>query len=152
MDGNRSFAIFLYLDDGIQWTTGYRNSGNSGLGGTEAQVGYDAGDYINYYTVPGSMNSNIVDIETTSNVGIPGMYLFQVDGNYTGMSSAVLFNYGRKFLQNLISSRHEPVKSTKTRQPTRRGWDVHRNALLHPYFTLMYNLTTIRIIPLTVKL
>ena len=54
----------------------------------EAQVGYDAGDYINYYTVPGSMTPSIVDIETTSNVGIPGMYIFQVDGNYTGMSSA----------------------------------------------------------------
>ena len=44
----------------------------------EAQVGYDAGDFINYYTVPGSMTPDIVDIENTSNVGIPGMYIFQV--------------------------------------------------------------------------
>ena len=91
-DGSRSFAIFLYLDDGIQWTTGNRNGGIYGLGGTEAQVGYDAGDYINYYTVNGSMTPSIVDIETTSNVGIPGMYVFEVDGNYTGMSLVVAFN------------------------------------------------------------
>ena len=65
---------------------------SNGLGGTEAQVGYDAGDYINYYTVPGSMTPSIVDIETTSNVGIPGMYVFEVDGNYTGMSLVFAFN------------------------------------------------------------
>ena len=91
-DGSRSFAIFLYLDDGIQWTTGYDNGGTNGLGGIEAQVGYDAGDSINYYTVPGSMTPSIVDVETTSNVGIPGMYMFEVDGNYTGMSLVVVVN------------------------------------------------------------
>ena len=91
-DGRRSFAIFLYLDDGIQWTTGDRNGGDNGLGGTEAQIGYDAGDSINYYTVPGSMTPSIVDIETTSNVGTPGMHVFEVDGNYTGMSLIVVFN------------------------------------------------------------
>ena len=84
-DGNRSFAIFLYLDEGIQWPT-------EDGGSTEAQVGYDAGDYINYYTVNGSMTPSIVDIETTSNVGIQGMYIFEVDGNYTGMPSVVVFN------------------------------------------------------------
>ena len=78
-DGNSSLALFLYLDDGIQWTTGDDGGGTNGLGGTEAQVGYDAGDSIDYYTVPGSMTPSIVDIETTSNVGIPGMYIFQVD-------------------------------------------------------------------------
>ena len=56
------------------------------LGGTEAQVGYDAGDYFNYYTVPGSMTPSIVDIETTSNVGIPGMYIFKVDSPTPGKS------------------------------------------------------------------
>ena len=71
--------MFLYLDDGIEWTTGQSSGGTNGLNGTEAQVGYDAGDGINYYTVPGSMTPCIVDIETTSNVGIPGMYVFQVD-------------------------------------------------------------------------
>ena len=39
-DGNRSFALFLYLDDGIQWP-------NENLT-VEALSGYDAGDGINY--------------------------------------------------------------------------------------------------------
>ena len=83
-DGTRSFALFLYLDDGIQWTTGDAGGGVNGVGGTEAQVGYDAGDDVNYYTVPGSMTSMIVDIETTSNINISGMYIFQVGFNSTG--------------------------------------------------------------------
>ena len=91
-DGKKSFAIFLYLDGGIQWTEGGDSGHPNGIGGAEAQVGYDAGDYINYYTVNGSMTPSIVDIETTSNVGICGMYIFRVDGNYTGMSSAVVLN------------------------------------------------------------
>ena len=62
-DGSESFAIFLYPDDGIQWTTGYQSGGTKGLGGVEAQVGYDA-----------------------------GMYIFQVDGNYAGASSVLLDN------------------------------------------------------------
>ena len=85
-DGTNSFAFFLYLDDGIQWTTGNNGGGINGLGGMEAQVGYDAGNDINYYTVPGSMTPNVVDIETTSNVGIPGLYLFDVATTYLGKS------------------------------------------------------------------
>ena len=81
-----SFVLFLYLDDGIQWTTGNLDGGMHGLGGDEAQVGYDAGDSINYYTVPDSMTPSIVDIETTSNIGIPGMYIFQVDKSSPGKS------------------------------------------------------------------
>ena len=76
--------MFLYLDDGIQWTTGDASGGENGFGGTEAQVGYDAGDYINYYTVPGSLTPSIVDIETTSNVGIPGLYIFEVGTTSSG--------------------------------------------------------------------
>ena len=63
-DGTRSFAIFLYLDDGIQLA--------------EAQVGYDAGNGVNFLNVDGSRTSSIIDIETTSNIGVPGMYVFQL--------------------------------------------------------------------------
>ena len=69
-NGNTTFVLYLYPDDGIEW-------------GSYAQVGYDAGDHINYYAVPGSMTPSIVDIETTSNVGVPGMYIFQVDTTFT---------------------------------------------------------------------
>ena len=73
--------MFLYPDGGIQWVAGNANGGVNGLGGTEAQVGYDAGDGINYYTVTCSMTPRIGKIDTRSNVGIPGMYVFRVDSS-----------------------------------------------------------------------
>ena len=39
-----SFAIFLYPQDGINWTTGDASGGKDGLGGTPAQAGINAGD------------------------------------------------------------------------------------------------------------
>ena len=78
-DSHRSYVIFLYLDNGIQWTTGDASDGENGLGGTPAQVGFNAGDNITYYAVPGSRTSSIVDIENTTNVGVPGMWVFQVN-------------------------------------------------------------------------
>ena len=70
-----SFVIFLYAD--LQWTTGDNSGGYDGLGGTEALAGYNAGDGINSYTIPGSLTSNITNIARTSNVGIPGTWIFK---------------------------------------------------------------------------
>ena len=83
MDETRSYALFLYPEGGIRWTTGDA-TGKKGREGIQAQVGYDAGDNINYYTVPGSRTSSIVDIESTSNVGVHGLYIFKVDGSPAG--------------------------------------------------------------------
>ena len=53
-DNVQSFAIFWYADGLMQWTTGDDASRNAsgGLGGIPAQVGFDAGDNLNYATVP----------------------------------------------------------------------------------------------------
>ena len=77
-DGNSSFVIFLYADGEIQWTTS-DETGSGGFGGIEAQVGINAGDGVCFTTVPGSMTPEIVNIDTTSNVAIPGVWIFQVD-------------------------------------------------------------------------
>ena len=69
-----SFVMFLYAD--IQWTTGDDSDGSKGLGGTEALAGFSAGSYS--YTIPGSLTSSIVGITETSNVGIPGTWIFKV--------------------------------------------------------------------------
>ena len=45
----------------------------------DAQAGFNAGDGIRHFTINGSQTPAIVDIETTSNIGIPGKYLFRVD-------------------------------------------------------------------------
>ena len=78
-DGANSFVIFLYADNGIQWTTGDASGGSNGFGGTPGHVGFNAGDGIRSATVPASRTEAIVDIETTSNVGILGVWVLQVD-------------------------------------------------------------------------
>ena len=71
-----SFVIFLYSD--LQWTTGLFGGGYKGLGGNEALAGYNAGDGINSYTIAGSQTSEILKLSRTSNVGIPGTWIFKV--------------------------------------------------------------------------
>ena len=57
--------MFLYAD--IEWTSG---------GG--AVAGINAGDGINHVTIPGSRTLSILNIEETSNVGVPGVWIFRV--------------------------------------------------------------------------
>ena len=71
-----SFVIFLYAD--LQWTTGLVSGGSRGFGGTEALAGYNAGDRINSYTLPGSQTSDVLKLTKTSNVDIPGTWVFKV--------------------------------------------------------------------------
>ena len=62
----------------IQWTTGDANNGVNGLGGIQAQVGFNAGDAVNYFNVPESRTSAIINITQTSNVNVSGQWIFQV--------------------------------------------------------------------------
>lgn len=64
--------IFLYGDNLINWSVGQASS-------VHAQAGFNAGDGVRHYTVPGSRTSSIVNIETTSNIGVAGKYVFRVD-------------------------------------------------------------------------
>ena len=41
-------------------------------------MGFDAGDGINFYAVPGSQTSNISDIGLDSNVGETGQWMFRL--------------------------------------------------------------------------
>ena len=51
-DGLLSFVIFLYADGEIQWTKGQDPGGTIVFDAVPAQVGFDAGDGIRYFTVP----------------------------------------------------------------------------------------------------
>ena len=62
----------------MQWTTGDISGGYHGLYGTEALAGINAGDNINHITVPGSQSPDIINITRTSNIGIPGVWMFRV--------------------------------------------------------------------------
>ena len=79
-DNVTSYVIYQYADDEIQWTTSSASGGTDGLGGKAALVGYNAGDCIRYKTVRESMTAEIIKITKTSNVGIPGVHVFKVDG------------------------------------------------------------------------
>nr|XP_022329850.1 sushi, nidogen and EGF-like domain-containing protein 1 [Crassostrea virginica] len=65
-DGSHSFAVFNY--NKITWTK-------------SSQVGFNAGDGIHYYSVPGSMTDAVLNLPQMSNIGIPGQYVFRVDQN-----------------------------------------------------------------------
>ncbi|KAK3766711.1 hypothetical protein RRG08_046008 [Elysia crispata] len=75
----KSFVIFNYAR--IDWTTGSNNNGDeiTGLGGTPAQAGFNAGDMKNFYEIEGSREAAIINLTQTSNVEIPGKWIFRVD-------------------------------------------------------------------------
>ncbi|XP_053565879.1 sushi, nidogen and EGF-like domain-containing protein 1 [Bombina bombina] len=82
-DGHRSFTIFNY--ETIEWTTGrHASSGgdSSGRGGIAAQAGFNAGDGWRYFNIPGSRTDDIAGIGNTTNVGIPGRWVFRIDNNH----------------------------------------------------------------------
>ena len=67
----------------MQWTTGDNSGGYRGLYGTEALAGINAGDGVNFVTIPGSRTSSIINIDRTSNIGISGVWMFSLaSGSY----------------------------------------------------------------------
>jgi alpha-tectorin len=83
-DGSDSFAIFQYLDEGMSWETGDASDGEGGFGGDEASAGFDAGDDVNFFTIPGSHAPGIANVlEDGSNVGFAGRWIFQINDTIT---------------------------------------------------------------------
>ncbi|XP_022099546.1 sushi domain-containing protein 2-like [Acanthaster planci] len=84
-DSVYSFTIFNYGE--LQWTTGSASFGDkqTGLAGDNeravpAQVGFNAGDGLNFYSVPNSQTDEILKINTTTNIRKPGRWMFRIDG------------------------------------------------------------------------
>nr|XP_021407972.1 sushi, nidogen and EGF-like domain-containing protein 1 [Lonchura striata domestica] len=78
-DGVTCFVLLNYRD--LQWTTGIANQGDphTGLGGTPAQAGFNSGDDVHYYNVPGSRTPAVQSLSHRSNLGVPGRWAFRVD-------------------------------------------------------------------------
>ena len=51
----------------------------NGLGGNPAIAGYNVGDTIISYSIPGSQTDDIINIASTSNVGEAGKWVFRLD-------------------------------------------------------------------------
>ena len=47
-----------------------------------AQVGLNAGNGVDFITVEGSLTSDIFNIDHDSNVGCPGVFVFQVNEDF----------------------------------------------------------------------
>ncbi|MBX3250325.1 MAG: hypothetical protein KF901_24315 [Myxococcales bacterium] len=74
-----------------EWTTGDASGGSGGLGGTPAQAGFDAGDETNFRVLPGSGTMAVLDLCTTSNVDLPGVWRFQIrSGNLAECGNGIL--------------------------------------------------------------
>lgn len=72
----------------LDWTTGDASGGTGGFGGTPAQAGFDAGNGVNFLELPGSFSSDILNLETTSNVGTAGLWQFSVRNGGEGDGSS----------------------------------------------------------------
>jgi len=48
----------------LEWTTGDASDGMGGFGGTPAQAGFDAGNTVDFLTLPGSRTMRGLDLET----------------------------------------------------------------------------------------
>ena len=79
-DGMETYAIFLYADGEIQWTTGdsILDGGTNGLGGNTAQIGFNKGDGIDFGVISISGTSDVGNVASTSNVGEDGVYVFKI--------------------------------------------------------------------------
>ncbi|MDO6840272.1 nidogen-like domain-containing protein [Paraglaciecola chathamensis] len=83
--GAGNFDVEFRYED-INWTTGSASGGVDGLGGTPAQAGYDAGDGVNFFTLPGSRTDEVVNLDTAdSNTDTAGIWKFAIrDGQLPG--------------------------------------------------------------------
>ena len=45
----------------------------------EALAGINAGDGLRFVTIPGSLTAGIINIDKTTNVGTPGVWMFRID-------------------------------------------------------------------------
>ena len=70
--------MYLYADGLMQWTTANGRINDYGPRFT-AIVAYDSA--ILFY-LPGSETCSIIHVTLRSNVGIPGMFVFDLDGTH----------------------------------------------------------------------
>ena len=90
-NGLASFVCFLY--ENIEWSTSLPHSDNAFIS-TPAQIGFNAGDGNRSFTVPGGLTNVTYYMPRMSNVGRPGLFVYQVDGESVVATpiSKTLFN------------------------------------------------------------
>ena len=69
-----TFVFFIYGD--IQWSSG-------------ANIGFNAGDRFSFFMVPGALTNQTLNIDEGSNVGVTGLYIYQVDCSVLGPNDSI---------------------------------------------------------------
>ncbi len=64
-DGTRSFTQLLYNE--LEWSG--------------AQAGFNSGNAYNYFSLPGALTPQVTNLNSLSNINIPGMFAFRVDSS-----------------------------------------------------------------------
>ena len=84
-DGSLSFVIFLYGE--IQWAVVGQDN--------PAVVGVNVGDGVRQQNVSESLTEEIININTTSNTGVPGVWVFRLfeDDNITSLDPPIIGNF-----------------------------------------------------------
>ena len=77
-DGSTTALFLFYPSGSIQWTTGVDDGGMNGLGGNPASAGIEGASQPPFL-IPGSNTPSIIDIASTTNVDMPGAWVFRVD-------------------------------------------------------------------------
>lgn len=99
-DQNRTYAIFNY--EKIHWLNGISmHESCSGLEGTPAQIGFDAGDDKNRMMLKESCTKEVLTIANKSNIGVPGKFIFRIDGHNIAMNPK-RFETVRDYKANLL--------------------------------------------------
>lgn len=63
------------------------------------QMGYNAGDGIHYYNHPQSFTTDLVNVFSTSNVDIPGVWIFRLDSEDTAIVQCSTQSFGNEYCQ-----------------------------------------------------
>ncbi len=115
-----------------EWTTGDASGGMGGdcsRGGancTPAQAGFDAGDGRNHYTMPFARTDEILRLCSTSNVGEPGVWRFQIRGGElpcNGSGTACVTGYPGACAAGTIQCRSGRPVCVPDNQPTAERCD-----------------------------
>ncbi|MCB9593106.1 MAG: hypothetical protein H6719_10270 [Sandaracinaceae bacterium] len=100
-----------------EWTTGDASGGSGGMGGTPAQAGFDAGNGQTFEILPGSGTAGILQLCRTSNVGVDGIWEFDI---YLGNPQVTL--PGSEETETIdYSQGGRGRRATPPRRPRRRG-------------------------------
>ncbi|CAL1530382.1 unnamed protein product [Lymnaea stagnalis] len=110
-DGIHSFALFHYLDGGIQWTKS-QGKFEPTYSDIPPQAGFEGGRGGSFYTLPGSADSGA--FVTGSNVNFPGVWMYHIGNTRNGNVRPADLNTGEVTLFDVETPQDGCVQSAYT--------------------------------------